>query len=298
MGGLSLLREAAVRWVSDGCYRLAASLAYYALFSLFPLLLLSVTILGFVLGRGESVRHELLSSVSRATSPVFLTLLDETLTSMQTHLTARGVGAVVGAVALLFGASSVFSELQFAMNVIWRVKEPPSPGIWSTVFVTVKEKAFSFAIVAAAALTLLASLIVNTLVTVLGASAHGGRLERVVSIPAELVLSVGFLTVLFAAIYRSLPRATVLWRDVTAGALLTAVLLTGLKRLFAMYLGHLGGYAAYGAVGAVLGLLTWIYLAGFFLYFGAEVSRVYAERYGSLVADGAPRGSAAGRTAT
>jgi membrane protein len=84
--------------------------------------------------------------------------------------------------------------------------------------------------------------------------------------------------------YRMIPQTVIAWRDVFGGALLAAVLFTGLKHLFAWYLGHIGSYAAYGAVGGVLGLLAWIYLASLILFFGAEFTRVYAERYGSLAA--------------
>src|SRR5580692_7504253 len=106
-----LLKDAGVRWSDDQCYRLGASLSYYAVFSIFPLLLLCVTAVGYVMGHDESVRDRLLDYVSRSGAPEMRPLLDQTLTSMQTHETARGVGALVGVVTLLFGASGVFSEL-------------------------------------------------------------------------------------------------------------------------------------------------------------------------------------------
>lgn len=281
-GTLTLLQEAGVRWADDGCYRLAASLAFYALFSIFPLLLLSVTVFGFFLGHDPSIRQRLLGSVANATTPEFRVLLEQTLDSMQTHLTARGVGAAVGLVTLLFGASSVFSELQFAFNAIWRVKPPPSKGMWSALLEAAKDKAISFVVVVAAGLALLVSLTVTTLLTAIGGSAQGASVNTVGWVLLETILSFAFLTGLFAAMFRMLPRADVRWRDVLGGATFTALLFTVLKHLLAWYLGHLGSYAAYGAVGAVLGLLMWIYLASLFLFFGAECTRVYAERFGSL----------------
>jgi membrane protein len=107
----------------------------------------------------------------------------------------------------------------------------------------------------------------------------------------DAAFSVGFLTLLFATIYRVVPKAKVAWRDVFGAALITSLLFAALKMLLAWYLSHLGSYAAYGAVGAVLGLLTWIYVASLVLLYGAEFSRVHAERFGSL----AQRPSATGR---
>jgi membrane protein len=280
--GYGLLKDAALRWVDDGCYRLGAALAYYALFSLFPLLLLCVTVLGFLLGRDASVRQRILAGVVDATSPQFRALLDQTLQGMQEHLIARGVGAIIGLVTLLFGASAVCSELQADLNTIWHVKAPPAPGAWATVLLAVKGKLKSFVIVGAAALVFLASLAVTTIVATLGGTGHASRLDALASLPAELVVSVGFLAFLFAALFKALPNAKVRWRDVIAGAVFTAILFTVLKRALAWYLGHLGGYAAYGAVGAVLSLLLWIYLASLSLFYGAELTRLYAERFGSL----------------
>lgn len=289
---LHLLKDAALRWSDDSCLRLGASLAYYAVFSIFPLLLLAVTVLGFVLGESPESRARLLDSVAAATSPAFKTLFDETLADMQKHQTARGVGTVVGVVTLVFGASAVFSELEATLNQIWRVKPPPSRGFWGTVLVAVRSKALSFVVVICAAVALLASLVVSAVLTSIGERvegvAHGVVSHATLWIGVEAVGSVVVLTPVVAAMFRLIPQARVEWRDVIVGALVTALLFTAIKRLLAWYLGHLGSYAAYGAVGGFLGLMTWIYLASLFLFYGAEVSRVYAERYGSLSARRSP----------
>jgi membrane protein len=293
VGGL--FKDSGERWVDDACYRLGASLAFYALFSLFPLLLLAVSIIGFFLGSDSAVREKVLGSVANATSPEFRVLLDQTLESMQSHQTARGIGAAVGIVTLFFGASGVFSELHSTLNLIWRVKARASKGIWLTVVNAVKDKAISFAVVIGAAVAVIVSLIVSTALSALGATAPGAIGNALLWQAVEMVTSIAFLTVLFAAMFRMLPRTEVQWRDVAGGAGLTALLLALLKRLLAFYLAHLGSYAAYGAVGAVLGLLTWIYLASLFLFYGAEFSRVYAERFGSLAKDKQPGDGAAPR---
>lgn len=286
---LGLLKDAAVRWSDDQCYRLGASLSYYAVFSIFPLLLLCVTAVGYVMGHDASIRDRLLDYVSNSGAPEMRPLLDQTLTSMQTHETARGIGALVGVVTLLFGASGVFSELEGTLDIIWRVKSPKTSSIWQVVLAAIKDKALSFLVVLGTAIALLLSLFVSAALRAIGATA-----SQIVESPAfwllaEAGVSIALLGALFAAMYRMIPQAPIAWRDVLGGAFLAAVLFTGLKHLFAWYLGHLGSYAAYGAVGGMLGLLAWIYLASLILFFGAEFTRVYAERYGSLakVASGA-----------
>jgi membrane protein len=276
---VALFRETATRWADDRCYRLGASLAYYAIFSLFPLLLLSLTVLGYALGEGDSVRTEVLDSLTGATgSPAVRALLDQTLASMQAHRTARGVGAVVGILALVFGASGVFSELSASLNAIWRVREPESRTVWQWVVGFVSDKALSFGLVGAAGLLLLGSLVLSTGLSAISEGAYG-HLPRW---PIELLASLLFPTVALAAMFRTLPQTRVRWSDVYGGALLVAILLTLLKRLLAWFLAHVGSYAAYGAVGAVLGLLLVIYVSSLVMFFGAEFTRVYAERFGSL----------------
>ncbi len=283
-----LARDAGQRWADDACYRLGASLSYYALFSLCPLLLLSVTGVGYVLGNDESVRQRVLSSIATMGSSESRALLDQTLQSMQEHRT----------VTLLFGASGVFSELEASFNFIWRVKPETTSGIWAAALEAIKAKAFSFAVVVITASALLASLLLSTVLGAVentAASVVGGA--RGIWHLVDAAFSVGFLTLPFATIYRVVPKAKVAWGDVFGAALITSLLCAALKTLLAWYLSHVGSYAAYGAVGAVLGLLTWIYVASLVLLYGAECSRVYAERFGSLAQHTAKHPSATGRKA-
>jgi membrane protein len=280
---LSLLTESAVRWSDDQCYRLGASLSYYAVFSIFPLLLLCVTVVGFVMGHDASARDRLLDYVSKSGAPEMRPILDQTLASMQLHETARGIGAVVGIVTLFVGASGVFSELEGTLNIIWRVKSPPTSSVWQRVLAAIKDKALSFLVVIGTALALLLSLLVSAALSAIDSTVSEVVRSPVLWLLVEAGVSIGLLTALFTAMYRMIPQTAIAWRDVFGGALLAAVLFTGLKRLLAWYLGHIGSYAAYGAVGGMLGLLAWIYLASLILFFGAEFTRVYAERCGSLV---------------
>ena len=205
---------------------------------------------------------------------------------MQSHRTARGVGALLGTVTLLFGASGVFAELQASLDSICRLKKARSTqSVLATLLEALRAKAFSFVIVVAAAVALLVSLVVSTALSAAGNGVAGIFGEGWFLF--EETASIAFLTVLLAAIYRMVPHEHMAWGDVLGGALLTSLLFAGLKRLLAFYLVHLASYAAYGVVGGILGLLTWIYIANLMLFYGAEFSRVYAERLGSLRGAGA-----------
>jgi membrane protein len=275
----SLLVEGATAWVSDRCDRMAAALSYYALFSLFPLALLSVTGLGFVLGADPGTRERLIAAYDFTSSPGLRGLLDDTLAGMQQHQTARGIGMAVGIASLLFGASGVFSELQNDLDQIWRAPPAPSVGAWATVVNAVRGKAVAFVLVLAAAGVLLASLVASTVLAALGETG-----ERVApSAPlwplVELVGSAVFLALVLAVLFHALPRVRVRWRDAFLGAGLAGILISAAKKGLAFYLAHMGSYAAYGVVGSVLGLLLWIYVTSMLLFLGAEVARTCAHRY-------------------
>jgi membrane protein len=171
---------------------------------------------------------------------------------MQTHRTARGVGALVGFFALFFGASGVFSELESSLNFIWRVESKKTKGIWATVLEASKSKALSFAVVVGAAIALLASLGVSTALQAVGSATTDGSAAGTMWQLVEAAASLVFLAGLFAAIYRIVPQTDVKRRDVFGGAFVTSLLFAGLKGLLAWYLAHIGNYAAYGAVGGVV----------------------------------------------
>ena len=304
VGLLRLFKDAAIRWSDDDCLRLGASLAYYVAFSIFPLLLLVLTAVGFVLGDSPEARSRLVETVASATSPAFKTLVDGTLRNMQEHQTARGVGAVVGVAMLIVGASAAFSELETTLNQIRRVERRPACGFWAIVVVAARTQVLSFAVVIVAAVALLGSLVSGAVVSLAWNQTMEGGVRGVTGDSTtwsalEGVGALCVLTVVLAAIFRLLPRARVAWRDVFGGALVAACLLDLIKRLFTWYLGHIGSYAAYGTVGGFLGLMMWVYLASLILFYGAEFSRVYAERSGSLAKQPvSPRAVCPGDSAT
>jgi membrane protein len=288
-----LVHQTAARWAHDRCDRLAASLSFYGLFSLFPLALLSLTAFGFVLGDDAESRARVVHALAVTGSPELRALLDQALAGMQAHTTARGVGAIVGLATLVFGASAVFAELQNAFDVVWRVPPPaPSTGLMGAVRAILTVKARAFALVVAASLVLLASLVASTVLAAVGQSGEAAIPVSALWHGLELLASWAFVAPVLAVMFRVLPRAPVTWRDVIWGAVVTAFLLSILKKLLAYYLAHVGHYAAYGVAGAVLGLLMWIYTSSMVLFFGAELVHVYSELFGSL----SPRRASSGGT--
>jgi len=280
---VELFSDTAERFSDNEGYRLGAAFSYYATFSIFPLLLLSVTIVGFVLGDSTPARERLLEAVAIPGSPV-RDVLDRTLTAMQENQGARGLSAVIGACTLLFGASGAFVELDAALNRIWCVPKRKSKGIVGSIRLFVVERLSGFAIVLGLGLTLLVSLVSSSLLTFIAE-----RAKQQVSIPlwpalvrtAELTLSMAILTAVFTGAFHLIPRSRPPAHIVARGALLTTVAFTALKELFASYLSKLTSYSAYGVAGGVLALTTWIYVSSMVILFGAQLTRVYAEKVGA-----------------
>jgi membrane protein len=274
----SLFSKAADRFDDLEGFRLGAAFSYYATFAIFPLVLLTVTLVGYVLGDDAVTRDRILAEVGTADASV-RTVIAQTLTSMQQSHGARGISAVIGLATLLFSASGAFVELDFALNKIWQVKPRCGKGILGKVSVFLHERLSGFACVAAIGLFMVISLITSS---ALGAIAKRAdyTLTPAILQTAELAVSIVMLSLVFAAAFHFVPRSKPPFRDVIGGAVLTTVLLTVLKAVFALYLSHLTSYSAYGIVGGVLALATWIYISSQIIFFGATLTRVHCEMTG------------------
>lgn len=268
----ALLKEAGHKWNADNCLRLGASLSYYTIFSLFPLILVILAMVQLLLRNSESARDVILDALARVTGG----FRDEFLTTLQAAQQTRHITGVIGAVILLLGASWVFGELVSAFNIIWKLEAPARGGPLEFLRATV----FSLALVLAGAFLLLASMIVSAALAALGAVLAllpgGALLWSVVS----ALINFGVLTLIFALLLKYLPQTSVAWGDVWLGAALTGVLWTFLQSAIAFYIA-LSSYKDYGAVGAILALVAWVYLSSQVLFYGGEFTYVFARRYGS-----------------
>jgi membrane protein len=269
---LSLFKRAVWAWWEDNALRLGASLAYYTLFAIAPVLLVSIAIAGLAFGpeavRGEIV-GQLQSLVGRDGAEAVQQML-EGASRRQSGLFAT----VIGSVTFAFAATGAFLELQTVLNTIWRVKPRPSSDL--TAFV--KDRIRSFGIVLAIGFLLLVSLAFSAAL----AAASGWLDRRAPGIPLvwqtlHALVSLGLITLLFAMLYRFLPDVRLEWRDVAMGAFVTALLFTGGKQVIGWYLGQSTTASSYGAAGSVIVLLLWVYYSTQIVLIGAEFTRLYSE---------------------
>lgn len=267
----ALLKEAGSGWWQDKAPHLGAALAFYATFSLAPLLLISVAITGLVFGR-EAAEGRLLGQLNRLVGEDMGAALQATIASASQP--AAGVlAAFFGAVMLLLGAAWLFGELHEALNTIWKVQPRPGNGVWRFA----RYHLLSFSMVLGTALLLLVSLVVSAALAGLGSQLGDWQSLRVGE-AMNFVVSFGVTTVLFAMIYRFLPDTVIAWQDVWVGSVVTSLLFSIGKLLIGLYLGHSAVASAFGAAGSLAALLIWLYYSAQIFLFGAELTKAYATR--------------------
>jgi membrane protein len=271
-----LVKETVRDFIDEDPFTMAGALSYYTLLSLAPLLLMVVAVAGLVYGE-EAARGEVLAKFELAVGPEAASMAQQVLA--HAHEQGSGVlSAIVAGVGLIVGATTAFSQLQAALDKIWDVKAPPRPW-WALL----RGRLLSFAFVVLLGVTVVASLVASSVITALSARITGGVaidwLWRLVDIAVPLVL----MTALFAVLFKLLPDAIVRWRDVWVGAALTSLLFAVGRVAIGFYLGRSGVGSAYGAAGSVIVLMAWIYYSSVIVLFGAELTQVYAGRYGSKV---------------
>jgi len=273
-----LAKQTAADWLEDDASRLAASLAFYTLLSLAPLVIIAVAVAGLLLGpeaaRGQ-IAGELGSVVGKSAAQGIQSVVADAKS------TASGtLGTIVGAATLFIGASGVFGELKYALNSIWEVRAKPGRGLLGEI----KDRFLSFTMVLGVAFLLLVSLLLSALLSALGhliASAWlgGEPLWQV----ANFSFSLAMVTGLFALIFKYVPDVEIRWGDVWLGAAVTALLFTIGKSLLGVYLGKAAVGSSYGAAGSLVVLVVWVYYSAQILFLGAEFTQVQARFRGHAI---------------
>jgi membrane protein len=274
-----LLRQIAAGFVRDQILKLSASLAYYTLFSLGPMLLLVVFVCGYFGGR-QSVENGLFVQIQKLIGPAAAIQLRHLLPYATLDVT-QPLRASIGLLTLLLAATSVFTEIQDSLNSIWQLRIRPDAG-WLKV---VRTRLLSFTLVITMGLLLLASLGLTMLSASLLAKLHVyfPQMSAGLIYATDLVLSLLFTSGLYTLLYKVLPDARIRWRDVAVGAVFTTVLFLFGRFSLTYYIHHSNLNTAYGAAGTLVVLLVWIYYSALILYVGAEFTKCYTVIYGANI---------------
>lgn len=271
-----LLREAASAWVDDYAASMGAALAYYTMFSIAPLLLIVISVAGMVFGddaaRG-AITEQLQGLIGDGGAQWVSELIE------RADRPAQGaVSTLLGVGLLVLGATTVFAELQDALDRIWRVPRRTGSGLWTLL----RARLLSLGLILGLGFLMMVSLLLSAVLSLLGRwwGAWFGHWLLL----AELLnqaMSLALVTVVFAMIYKLMPRARVAWADVWLGAAVTAVLFTVGKFLIGLYLGRSGLGSVFGAAGSLVVMLVWVYYSAQIFLLGAEFTWAYARRFGS-----------------
>ncbi|CAN5304801.1 N/A [soil metagenome] len=271
-----LIKAAASSWVDDYAQSMGAALAYYTMFSIAPLLLIVISIAGLIFGV-EAARGEIFSQLEGLMGQQGAAAVQGLLESV--NKPAQGITAtLIGGVLLLVGATTVFGELQDAMDRIWRAPKRNKGGLWSLV----RARLLSFGMIMGIGFLLMVSLVVSAALAALGKM--WGPMFAGWELTAQLfnfLFSFVFTTVVFAMIYKIMPRVKVDWADVWIGAAVTALLFTVGKFLIGLYIGKSGVTSGFGAAGSLVVVLVWVYYSAQIFLMGAEFTWAYALTFGS-----------------
>jgi membrane protein len=278
-----LLKITYLEWSKDKAPRMGAALAYYTIFSLAPLLIIAIAVAGLAFGM-QATQGEITKQIEGLIGPDGARAIQAMIQSA--HRPAHGViASAIGLLALFLGASGVLSEMQDALNTIWHVRPDDTSGVKGLI----KTRFLSFGMVLGIGFLLLVSLLLSAVLAALAKYVNG-----VLPVPAVVLESLDFLssllfiTILFAMIFKLLPKVDVAWTDVWVGAALTSLLFTAGKFVIGFYIGKSVSASAYGAAGSLVIVVAWIYYSALLLYFGAEFTRVYANSLGSRRGQYAP----------
>jgi membrane protein len=285
----NIVRRSLASWLKDEASSMGAAIAFYTLFSLTPILLIVIWVASAFIAPDAVQTHVL--------TQMRLLLGDTGAAAVRTLLVSaryggkNGWSTAVGVVTLLIGATSVFAQLQNSLNRIWRTPNPEGKeGMWQAA----RDRLLSFGLVLCVGFLLLVSLVVSAGLESMG-SWLGSFIADWHALVVGLDIALGFTiaTVLFAMIYKYVPREQIAWSDVWVGALVTAFLFTVGKRVIVVYLGRVAFASAYGAAGSFLVLMLWVYYSAQIFLLGAEFTYSYAYEHGSRLgrrAEHPPRG--------
>ena len=275
----ALLKATGKAWIDDIAPRLGASLAFYTLLSLAPILIVVVAIAALAFGQ-KAAQGQLIWEIQDLVGTEGARAIQDLIQSAYKPATGT-LATVLGVLTLVLGASAVMVDLRDALNTIWHVPAATFSSLRSFLRLVI-ERFYLFGLILGVGFLLLVSLALNAAITALG-SLFGLLLPASVCVLHLAVFLISFLviTLLFAAIYKFLPDVPLKWSDVIVGACFTSLLFTIGKQLIGIYLGKASFGSAYGAAGSLVIVLVWVYYSSQLFFFGAEFTKVYTETFGS-----------------
>lgn len=274
-----VLKQSFSGFSDDKILKLSASLAYYTVFSLGPLLIVVIFLCSLFFGR-EAIEGTIYGQIEGFVGSDSAKQIQDIIKNAS--IGDKGnVAAVIGIITLLIGATGVFAEIQDSINDIWGIKPKPKKG-WLKLLIN---RVLSFSVIVSLGFLLLVSLAISYLVEALSQSLARAFPEVTVVIfyIVNLLLSLAVISTLFGVIFKVLPDAKIKWRDVISGALATAILFMLGKFAISFYIGQSDVGSTYGAAGSLVVLLVWVYYSSVILYFGAEFTKAYAVEFGSAI---------------
>ena len=275
----NLFKDSAIAWSDDKSPRLGAALSFYTAFAMPPLFMIAIFI-GSLVFDPTAVRSRMFSEAGGLIGQKSAQAIESAMTAQYQSNTNGLFASAAAIITLILTTTALFIELQDALNTIWGVEAKPGQGIMGFIRI----RLMSFAMVLAIAFLLLVSLIVSAALA--ATSRYINELTPgfgVLSVIGNDLVSFIVITVLFAMIFKILPDVKMAWWDVWIGAAVTSLLFTAGKFLLGWYLGRSTTVSAYGAAGSMVLILLWVYYSAQILFFGAEITKVYAMRYGTLV---------------
>ena len=274
-----LIKETFSSFSENKVMKLSASLAYYTIFSMGPLLLVIISLCGLLFSK-QAVEGKLYDILKNFVG-------SDTAFSLQTMIERVGkddqsfIAGIIGFVVLMLGATSIFSEIQDSINIIWGIQAKPKKN-WIKYL---QNRFLSFSVIVSLGFLLLITLLISSLIEMVSnnLSLYFPNTTIIVFYVINLLLTIFISTLIFGTIFKVLPDAKIKWKDIFAGALVTSVLFLIGKFAISLYISHTDVGSAFGAAGSLVVLLVWAYYSSIILFLGAEFTKAYASKYGSEI---------------
>ncbi|MUV05012.1 YihY family inner membrane protein [Flavobacterium rakeshii] len=276
---VKIIKDTFIGFMQDKGLKLSASLSYYTVFSLAPLLLLIISLTGLFFGK-EAVEGKIFAEINGLIGSDAALQIQNIIQNLE--LSGKtNISMIVGAVTLVIGATTVFSEIQDSINMIWKLKAKPKKG-WLKL---IKNRLLSGSVIIGLGFLLIVSLLVNGVLLALSDTmrSYFPQIAVILVNVIDILINFGVITVLFGVIFKVLPDAQISWKDVRVGAFFTACLFMLGRYLIGLYIETTAAGSPYGAAGSIIVILLWVYFSAAILYIGAEFTKAYSEHIGSAI---------------